>query len=86
MPVDEVLDRRGVHAVMLHHVQDDAGIDRPATRSHHEAVDGGEPHGRRDAAAVLHRAQARAIAQVGEDDPPAGKLRRELLQARARNS
>ena len=83
MLVDEVLDRRGVHAVMLHHVQDDAGIDRPAARSHHQAVDRGEPHGRRDAAAVLHRAQARAVAQVSEDDPPVGKLRRELLQARS---
>ena len=66
----------------LHHVQDDAGIDRPTARSHHEAVDGGEPHGRRDATAIFHRAKACAIAQVSEDDPPAGKLRRELPQAR----
>ena len=82
MPVNEILDRRGVHAVTLHHVQNRAGVDSPAARTHHQAVDGSEPHCRGDAAAVLHRAQARAVAQVSENDPPAGKLRRELLQAR----
>src|SRR5208337_3005795 len=51
-------------------------------RSHHEAIDGGEPHGRGDAAAVLNRAEASAVPQVGEDDAPASELRRELLQAR----
>ena len=69
--------------MMLHQIEDDAGIDRAAARSHHEAVDGGESHGRGDAAAVLHRAQARAVAEMGEDNPLVRKVRRELLEPRS---
>jgi len=69
--------------MMLHQIEDDAGIDRAAARSHHEAVDGGESHGRGDAAAVLHRAQARTVAQVREDNPLVRKVRRELLEPRS---
>jgi hypothetical protein len=32
--VDDILDSCGVHAVMLHHMEDDAGIDCAAARSH----------------------------------------------------
>jgi hypothetical protein len=68
--------------MMLHHVEDGAGIDCPATRSHHEAVDGGEPYHLRNAAAVLHRVETCAGAQVRKDDPAARELRSDFLKAR----
>jgi hypothetical protein len=68
--------------MMLHHLEDGAGIDCPARRSHHEAVDGGEPHRRRNAAAVLHRADTYAVVQVRKSDPAARDLRSDFLKAR----
>ena len=67
--VDQLLDRFNVHTLMLQQVQNDAGIERAGARSHGQAVDGGEPHGAGDAAAVLDRAHAGAVAEMGDDEP-----------------
>lgn len=54
----------------------------PASRSHHEAVDGSESHRVRNAAAVPHRAQAGAVAEMREDDSSACEVGRQFAQAR----
>ena len=64
LAVDQLLDRPRVHPALVHQVQDDAGVDRPAARPHRQAVDRGEAHRARDAAAGFERAHAGAVAEV----------------------
>src|SRR3546814_543414 len=61
------------HAQLRLKVKHDARIERPATRSHHQPIEGREPHGRVDALPVPHRAQARAVSEMRRDHPPIGK-------------
>jgi hypothetical protein len=55
-------------------VQQHAGIDRAAARAHHQAVERGKAHGRGDALEPVHRAEARAAAEVRDDGPPAREV------------
>ena len=57
-----------------------AWIDGAAARAHHQAVDGSEAHRAGDAAAILHGAEARAIAEMRDDDAPLGHFRRNFSQ------
>ena len=68
--------------MFLDHIEDYAGIDGPASRSHHEAVDGSESHRVRNAAAVPHCAQAGAVAEMREDDSSACEVGRQFAQPR----
>ena len=52
------------------------GIDRAGPRAHAEPVERGEAERAVDALAVLHRAQARAAAEVRDDHAAVGDLRR----------
>ena len=56
---------------------------RAAARAHHQAVDGRKSHRRGDAAPVLHGAQARAIAEMGDDDALVGEFGCDLAQPAA---
>ena len=51
------------------------GVEVPAAGAHDQAGGGGEPHRRVQAPALSHRGQARARAEVRQDDPSPG-LRR----------
>ena len=64
----------------LHQIEDHAGIERAAARAHHQAVDRGEAHRARDAAAVLDGAQAGAVAEMRDDDAPGRERRRKFAQ------
>src|SRR3546814_8903691 len=72
-PVEQVVELVRAHAQMRLKVKHDARIDRPETRSHHQSIEGREPHGRVDALPVRHRAQARAVSEMRRDHPPTGK-------------
>ena len=61
-------------AVMVHEVNDDAGIEIARARAHHEPAGRREPHRRIDRAPVLHRRHARPVAEVGDHRAP--ELRR----------
>jgi hypothetical protein len=69
------------HAALALQVEKYAGIDRPAARTHHHPIEWREPHGGIDAAAVAHRAEAGAAAEMGNDNPFAGEIRRDFLQS-----
>ena len=62
--VEQLLDRARVHPALVHQVEHDAGVERPAARAHRQPVERGEAHRARDAPAGLQRAHARAVAEV----------------------
>jgi hypothetical protein len=57
-----------IHAALVEQIQQHAGVDGPAARAHHQAVERGEAHRRGDAAAGVHRAQAGPVAEMGNHD------------------
>lgn len=66
------MDLVRAHPQLRLEMKDDARVERSAARSHHQAVECRESHGRVDALAAPHRAQARTIAQMRRDHPTAG--------------
>ncbi len=50
------------------------GIEAAAARAHRQPVERGEAHGGVDAAAVVHRAEAGAVAEMGDDHAAAGQI------------
>ena len=71
LPVEQVRDRRGAHALLRDQVEHDAGIELARARAHRQAVERGEAHGALDAAAVAKRAHRGAAAEMGDDDAAA---------------
>jgi BON domain len=67
---------------MREKVKDHAGVERTGPRSHHQPIDRGKAHRRGDAAAILDRAQAGTVAEMGDDEPAAGAIGRDLRQCR----
>src|SRR5207245_2740203 len=65
--VKELFQGPGIHAMPVQEVQQHAGIERPATRSHGQAVQGGEAHRAGDALPAAQGAQAGAVAEMGDD-------------------
>jgi hypothetical protein len=84
--VHEVLERARVHPVLVHQVDQHAGIDRAAARAHHQALDRGEAHRRRVALAALERADAGAVAEVADDRLPAARFGATAARRLAMNS
>ena len=76
--VEQRLDLGGRRARALEQVQDDARIERARPRAHAQPVERREAERAVDALAVLHRAQAGAAAEVGDDHAPVGDLGRDL--------
>jgi len=64
--VQQLFDALVVPA-LLQQVQQHAGIQRAAARTHHQAVQRGKAHGGGHAHPALRGAQAGAVAQVGHD-------------------
>ena len=62
----------------------DAGIERAATRRHRDAVERRESHAGVAADAGFQPAKAGAAAQMCHDDAAAGDIRRDPLQLRER--
>ena len=79
--VEEPGDLGGGHALFLDQVQDDPGVELARAGAHRQAVERREAHRALDAPARQHRAHRGAAAEVGDDDAPAGGLRRHLGQA-----
>lgn len=71
-----------VHALVLQQIENDAGVERTRPRSHHQSVHRAKSHRRGDAAPVLDRAHAGAIAEMGDDQPAAGIIGHDLRQCR----
>src|SRR5207248_6745188 len=67
--------------MFAHEVGDDARIKIARSASHEESVKRGEAHRGINAAPVDHRAQARAVAKVPNDHPPARQSRIKNTQA-----
>ena len=65
--VEQPLHVADVEAEFVQQKQQHARIERAAARAHRQALDRGEAHGRRHALAVVHRAHARAVAEVEDD-------------------
>ena len=72
MPVQEFLEFLEGHAAVALQGDQHPGIDGAAAGSHGEPVESRVSHGRGDAVAVLHGAQAAAVAEV-EDQQPRGR-------------
>src|SRR3546814_5313105 len=64
--VQQLLEARDVHALLAQHVDQDAGVDGAAAGTHDEAVERGKSHGAGVAAAVRQRAEAGAVAEMGD--------------------
>ncbi len=77
--VQRLLQRRDVELPAPEQVQQRIGRDVPAARGHRQPRQAREAHGRVDAAAIEHRAQAGAAAQVRGDHP--ARLRFERAHA-----
>ena len=83
LPVEQVLDAAASSRVLLHQVEQHAGIERAAARAHHQPVDGGEAHRAGDAPPVANGAQAGAVAEMRDDQIVlARSVRRGLAQLR----
>src|SRR5688572_1143085 len=78
--VDQFLKRARVHAALVHEVEKHAWVDGAAARAHRQAIDRGEAHGARHAAAGVQRAHACPVAEVQDDAAAARRLRIELRQ------
>ncbi len=80
--VEELLNRSGVHAPLVHQIQQHARIDLAAPCSHDQSVERRKPHRARDAAPGVHRTHARAVAQMAHDSSPGGGMAVVLWQNR----
>src|SRR6185312_7296359 len=83
----------GRHFVFLQQIQYYAGIDRPAARSHHEAVERSEPHGGVETFALVQRAQACAVAEMRHhraflhpSRPECGQTTRDIFEGESMKS
>ncbi len=61
-------------------MKDHPRIERAAACPHEQTIKGGEAHGGGDRPSVLEGAEARAIAEMGDDHPPAGAVGIEFPQ------
>ena len=79
---EQGLDRRDIHVFVLKQVQDHPRVEQAGARAHHQPVERSEPHCRCNTAAVFDRAQARAVAEMRDDDLAAGAFGRDPRQGR----
>ena len=70
--VEETLEPVRVVPLLAHEVQEDAGVEVTAARTHHDAADGGQSHRRVHRASIPDGDQARAVAEVRNDRPRQG--------------
>jgi hypothetical protein len=68
------MKRGRCHAIGVRQERHEAGIQIAGPRAHHQSGRRREAHARIDARAAFHRRQARAVAQVREDDAPPGRF------------
>ena len=73
--VDHAVEPLGRHALGVGEEREEPGVDVAAAGPHDQAGGRGEAHRRVEATALAHRGQARARAEVRQDDPAPG-LRR----------
>ncbi len=66
--IEKITDRSRRHALPLHQVKNDAGIEVAAAAAHRQTVECREAHGRRYAFAPEHRAHAGAAAEMRNHD------------------
>src|SRR5208282_3802801 len=70
--IDELLDSACVHLELVEQVEDHARVQAAAPCTHWQAVDRGEAHRARDAAAVRYCAHAGTVAKMQHDNPAGG--------------
>ena len=78
--VDQFFDRARIHAAFVHQVKDHPWVKAAASGSHHQAVDSRKAHCGCDAVASVHSAQARAVAEVGNDHFCIGQRGRSFVE------
>ncbi len=66
--------------MLVHQIDQNAGIERATAGAHHQAVDRREAHGAGDASPVTDCAETRAIAEVRDDHAARREIRRERPQ------
>jgi hypothetical protein len=67
--IDHLIETLGVHVPRLSQIPDQPGVDIAGASAHRDAGCRSEAHAGIHGFAVMHRGQARAIAEVGEDHP-----------------
>src|SRR5208282_3671479 len=72
--VDELLDSACVHLEFVEKVEDHARVQAAAPCAHWQAVDRGEAHRARDAAAIRYRTHAGTVAKMQHDNPAGGGI------------
>ena len=68
------------HALLVHEVEHNGGVELAAARAHWQAVERRKAHGRSDAFSFADRAHGRAGAEMGDDNSPVSDVGRDLPQ------
>ncbi len=75
MEIDHLVELLGAHFLRARQIPNQPGIEIAGAGAHGHPGGRGETHAGVHGFAVAHRRQARAIAEVGEDDPALGRFR-----------